>query len=452
MTVKRLWSYTIKITFFLLWVPFYGLSAQPDVIGGWQNSGWPKADLTAYGWFRYNGINHSATLETDLNQWQPSGHVKNDRFEITGGWRDLPSNSQFYSDLKFPVGFLPPKRRSNLLFFRILSRWFIPGLWFSKDLKGIGLYFATERVFFAFQPKLKIWGATIKDEYVVIDAEGEHKNFQGYGRLRSWSSDEEKKSRSFLIEAERRSYWDRFRYREQRTENPTELDSKFLENSAYREEWKSNEATFSQSSLFTVKKRERQYRSGMMLAETRIDFIHFLSAGMDHGDVGFRLSRLRRNVANLDSGWYWLPEFSYYQIQIYEEDIILKENRLGIGIANQSRQGNLEAILRFSDTQSINLELSGSFRPNRDDIGFSNLWIQPTFVFTHTSQLDSFEYMALIESTDGQARFIERARYAFGLRAYSDNLRIVFFYYGKKPDSDAIKDWGYLRLEFQQKF
>ncbi|MBW7858038.1 MAG: hypothetical protein H3C43_07070 [Leptonema sp. (in: Bacteria)] len=393
-------------------------------------------------------MNQSITLETDLNRLQSSVHFKNDNVELTGGWRDLPSSTLFYSDPQFPTSFLPPKRRSDLLFFRLFPKWFMPGVWSSKELAGGGIYFATDTFFLAFQPKLKIWGFTIKENHILIDAEGERKNYQGYARFRSWSTDEEKRARSFVIEAERRPYWDRFRYREELTEKPSVLDSKFLENSSNNQNVPNKEKL----QFEEVAERQRQYRSGLILVDSRFNSLHFMLAGIDHGDVGFRLSRLRRNVLQLDLGWYFLPEISYYQTQIYREDVIFREMRLGLGLANRNRRGSFESIVRFSDNESISIELNGSFRSNKEDVFFSSLWIQPTFVFTYANQIDHFEYIGLIESSDGQSRFIERAKFAFGLRVYSENLRVVFFYYGKESDTSNIKDWGYLRLEFQQKF
>lgn len=443
MTIKRLNFCLALVGIGLVFIPFGNHLADTQLTGGLQNSGWPKAGLTGFSWFRHKNVNRSITMETDLNVLQPSAYFKNSSIELTGGWRDLPSSTLFYADPRFPTGFLPPKRRSDLLFFRVFPRWFMPGAWSSRKLAGVGFYFATDSLFFSFQPKLKIWGLTIKEKYMQMDVEGERKNFQGYGRIRSWVTDDEKRSRSFVIETERRPYWDRFRYREELTEKPTVLDSEFLESLPSRESLQFSE----------VSERKRQYRSGLMLVDARFDSFHFMAAGMDHGDVGFRLGRLRRNVSHLDLGWYVLPELSYYQTQIYREDFLLREMRFGLGIANRRRQSSFETIVRMSDNTSVNIELNGSFRSDVNNTNqLSNLWIQPTFAFTHTNEMDSFEYMGLIEASDGQTRFMERVRYSFGLRAYSENLRIVFFYYGKKSDTGHIKDWGYLRLEFQQNF
>lgn len=448
MAIKRFNFCLILIRVYLYFSAFTNLWSEAQFTGGLQNSGWPKVEIAGIGWFRFQNLNQSITFETDLNKLQPTASFKNDTVELTGGWRDLPSSTLFYSDPKFPASFLPPKRRSSLFFFRLFPKWFVPGVWSSKELAGAGIYLATDTFFLAFQPKLKIWGFTIKENHILIDAEGERKNYQGYARFRSWSTDQEKKSRSLIIEAERRPYWDRFKYREELTEKPSVLDSKFLENSS------SNQSVPNKEKLQfeEVAKRERQYRSGLILVDSRFESLYFMLAGMDHGDVGFRLSRLRRNTLNLGTGWYFLPELSYYQTQIYKEDLILREMRLGVGLANHNQRGSFEAIVKFSDNESISIELNGSFRSNKEEVWLSNLWIQPLFVFTYANHIDHFEYMGLIESSDGQSRFIERAKFAFGLRAYSENFRVVFFYYGKESDTSTIKDWGYLRLEFQQRF
>lgn len=445
--------------FFILFfsiATFCPLHGSPvDRRSGVQGSGWPGGGFSGPLWILIGNRDEHAE-SSGIVEWQErdlylSGFFKTDAFEVYGGRRELPGRTLFYADSEHPPGFLPPRRRDDLIFFKLFPDWLLPGIFSAKHLSGPGLYVCfRDAFFFGYHPSVKIWGITGRTSFqrvaFVMDMEGEKKEYQGYASFR-WTAEsmtdgarqeehvEDTASAFFKLEGERRPYWDRFRYREERYDEP--------ENTALGRDETDRSLDVSDRDIAN----DRRYRSFSSIASAVLGPLSILAGGMDRGDVAFRIVTFGRNVPN-DPGWYGLVEVSALQMQLYREDAVSGERRLGIGLARRGRLSLFESIFRVGDSPSIGLELRGSFR-SETAIPFS---MQPMLILSSSERIDTFEYFSGVSSTDGQARFIERARYAFGMRLRSDSVRAVLLFTGRRTEKGAIKEWGYLRLEYQKRF
>lgn len=418
---------------------------------GVQGSGWAEGGFSGPLWIQI-GKDEQAERSGAILEWQErnvylSGVFKNDVFEVYGGRRELPGKTSFYADSEHPPGFLPPRRRDDLLFVRPLPQWLLPGLFSAKHLSGPGFYVSFQNAFFfAYHPSVKVWGITVRATSqriaCIFDFEGEKKEFQGYASFR-WTAEgmtqrSEREDVSddgrtfFKLEAERRPYWDRFRYREERYDEP--------ENSSLERDETDRSLDVSDRSIAN----DRRYRSFSSVASGAVGPLFMLAGGMDRGDVAFRIVTLGRNVP-AEPGWYGLVEASTLQMQLYREDLMYVERRLGIGLARRSRLSLFESIVRAGDSPSIGLELRGSFRSEA-------VTMQPVLILSSSERVDTFEYLSGVSEAERQSRFIERARYAFGLRLKSDSVRAVLLFTGRRTEKGSIKEWGYLRLEYQKRF
>lgn len=418
---------------------------------GVQASGWAEGGFSGPLWFHI-GKDGQAERSGAILEWQErnvhlSGVLKNDVFEVYGGRRALPGKTSFYADSENPPGFLPPRRRDDLLFVRPLPQWLLPGLFSARHLSGPGFYVSfQDTFFFAYHPSVKAWGITVhatsQRTACIIDFEGEKKEFQGYASFR-WTPDgitqrseredvSDQGIKFFRLEAERRPYWDRFRYREERYDQP--------ENISFKRDETDRKLDVSDRSIAN----DRRYRSLSSVASGAFGPLFMLAGGMDRGDVAFRIVTLGRNVPS-DPGWYGLIEASAMQMRLYREGLLYVERRLGIGLARRSRSSLFESIVRAGDFPSIGLELRGSFRSKEVNM-------QPVLILSSSERVDTFEYLSALSEAEWQPRFIERARYAFGLRLKSDSVRAVLLFTGRRTEKGSIKEWGYLRLEYQKRF
>jgi hypothetical protein len=420
---------------------------QVDRRSGVQGSGWAEGGFTGPIWFEIGkqaGDKCRAILEWQERNLYLSGMMVTDQFELYAGRRDLPARTSFYADSEYPPGFLPARRRDDLIFVRPLPQWLLPGLFSVKHQSGPGLYLSfRDALFFAYHPRLKIWGVTGRGASsglsCILDFEGEKKEYQGYGSC-LWVEDGKPVQREdqiflakfFKLEGERRPYWDRFRYREERYDQP--------ENQSLMRDETDQRILTSDREV----DNERRYRSFSLVAQGAFGPFTLLAGGMDRGDVAFRILSAGRNVP-VEPGWYGLLEASQLQMQIYREDVIRSDHRIGFGVARRTRQSLFEGIFRVGDSPSIGLELRGSFRSE-------SLTAQPVILLSSSQRADTFEYLSGVSEPERQSRFLERARYATALRIYSDQVRAVLLFTGRRTESGSIKEWGYLRLEYQIRF
>ena len=418
-----------------------------DTRVGFQSSGWP-GDFRGPIWLQLrplmpDGSDFSAVTEVEGREWIASAGYRNSWLDLYGGRRMIPARSSFYADSEHPPGFLDPRRRNDLYFIRFFANYFVPGFFAIKNSNGAGVYASYEdRLFVALHPVLKVWGFTFRTDQKPtqgftssIDIEGEKKEYQGYGSAHWISTDSMWGYKTKMsVEAERRPYWDRFRYREESYDSPVsqELMRDKIDRTVGADERSAE--------------NPRRYRSVAVATKLGVGPFGLLSAGMDRGDVAFRIAVLSRRIPD-EVGWYFAGEASFLEMQMYREDKVQTERRLGVGLARRISGGLYEGIVRVGDAPSVGFELRGRFTTD-----IAKLSVQPAILVSASQRTDSFEYLSAVDQGEAQSRFIERARYALALRILSQDVRAVIYYTGRNSENGSTKEWGYLRLEYQRTF
>ncbi len=427
---------------FLLAPLLSAVAAPPENQAGLQTTGWPGDRFQGPIWWKTalkDASRKEAILEVEDRQLFVSAVFEAEYLELYAGRRELPARSSFYSDGAYPPGFLPARRRDDLIFARP-ALWFFPGIFALKGISGPGLYLRyRNNLFLAYHPASRLWAVTTrlhgKRTSVLLDVEGEKKEFQGYaslaissegamsGSLQRPESKMEQPQYVFRLTTERRPIWDGYRYREERYDSFDEA---------------------SDGTAIAVVP-ERRYRSMTLVMNGGLGPLSMLSGGMDRGDVAYRIVTVGRRVPP-EPGWYALIEGSLLQMQIYREDLVRAERRLGLGLAMRGRRSLFEWIIRAGDAPSLGLEIRGRLQ---DDTG---LMVQPVLLLSDSVRADTFEYLSGVEVGEGQTGFHDRIRYAFGLRLRSESVRAVVLFTGRHQAKGGIREWGYLRLEYRRQF